>query len=116
MTLVGQAQVALRYAPVSADNPKREPRRKNIRYKADPAECALMEFGRDPRAPFQGQLAGLIMDYSFHGCCVVAPRREELLIGAKLRVRLGVLDPLAAEVRWLVPIGDDLSRIGLYLP
>jgi hypothetical protein len=94
---------------------KREPRRKNVRYKADPSDCAQLDFRPGPE-PFEVQLVALILDHSFHGCCLVTLRDERLVVGASLKLKLGVLDPLEAQLKWVRAIGEDLLRVGLYMP
>ncbi|HEX6243304.1 MAG TPA: hypothetical protein VFZ61_20460 [Polyangiales bacterium] len=94
---------------------ERAQRRRNVRYKADPSEHAQLDFRLGPAA-FAGQLAALILDHSFHGCCLVAVRDQRLVVGARLRLKLGVLDPLDAQLRWAREVGDELVRVGLYMP
>lgn len=86
-----------------------------MRYKAEPSHCAQLDF-RVGDEPFESQLVALILDHSFHGCCLVAVRDERLMVGATLRLKLGVLDPLEAQLKWVREIGDDLLRIGLFMP
>ncbi|HEX6241372.1 MAG TPA: hypothetical protein VFZ61_10780, partial [Polyangiales bacterium] len=79
---------------------KRERRRRNVRYKAEPSHYAQLDFRPGP-ATFDSQLAALILDHSFHGCCLIAVRDPRLMVGATLRLKLGVLDPLDAELKWV---------------
>ena len=99
---------------MQADAPTKT-RRKNVRYKAEPSHHAQLDF-RPDADEFESQLAALILDHSFHGCCLVAVRDPRLTLGASLRLKLGTLDPLHAQLKWLREVGDDLLRVGFYMP
>ncbi len=89
-------------------------KRRLIRFRGDPLDFALLDFGADDR-PFSPQLVALIVEEApMGGCSLAASTLEEHLVeGRRCRVKVGRMEPLRAEIRWTRPLDDRVTRVGL---
>ena len=87
-------------------------KRKNIRFKAEPAQYAQIdiEVGKN----FKCHIAALIFNESYRGCSLIAMKNEKLKVGTKCRIKLGTLDPIEAELKWTEEIDTEVIRMGFY--
>lgn len=58
-------------------------------------------------------LPALIVDESFKGCSLVALKNSFLHEGAHFKVKVGQLDPMKAEVRWIKTFDGKICFMGL---
>ncbi|HEY6878657.1 MAG TPA: hypothetical protein VI299_11595 [Polyangiales bacterium] len=90
-------------------------KRKNVRWKATPTDCAYLSFEPASRA-FTPELCGLIVDQSHRGCCLIVLADPRVVKGAFARVQLGQLDPLVGILRWVSNLDTTTLRIGFEFP
>ena len=88
-------------------------KRKNVRFKADPANCAQIDFNTESKT-FKCDVTALIFNESYRGCCLVAMKHEKLKNGTKCRIQLGPLDAINAELKWTEEIDPEIIRMGFY--
>ena len=58
-------------------------------------------------------LPALVVEESFKGCSIVALKSADFHEGAQFKVKVGRLDPLLAEIRWIKTYDLKISYIGL---
>lgn len=89
-------------------------KRRFIRFAADPGQIAEIDlFPQRPQGEFQPNAVGLILDESFKGCGLVILQTEKLQVGEKVKIKVGKLHPLKAQVRWRAQIDPRVLKIGL---
>lgn len=87
--------------------------RKYIRFRPD--ANAYAQIDKDPeRSEFSFEYAGLILEEApMGGCGLVVHEMAGLTVGDVLRVKVGELAPLKAQVVWTKSLGDQVVRIGM---
>ena len=88
-------------------------KRKNVRFKTDPSQAAQIDLTLDP-SNFRCDVAALIYNESYRGCCLIAIKHEKLKIGTRCRIQLGPLAPIGAELKWTEEIDPEIIRMGFY--
>lgn len=63
--------------------------------------------------PFRPTIYALVHNESSTGAGVVALRTERLLTGQNVRVQIGELAPVVAEIRWRTELDNQVIRLGL---
>jgi hypothetical protein len=86
-------------------------KRKFIRFKPDPDSIALIDMKSGSQ--FSPSLHALIFEESHGGVGLLVISNERIKIGQKLKVQVGRLAPLKAEVRWCEQIDKQIFKIGL---
>lgn len=87
--------------------------RRHIRYKPDKFDTALIMFD-GARDSWQPDDVALIIDESASaGAQLLLRNPPPLAVGAVVKVQLGKLEPLSAQVAWCKPLAPDLSRVGI---
>jgi hypothetical protein len=87
--------------------------RRNMRYKPERLEFALVMYDGN-KAGWHPDDAALIIDESaVAGCQLVMKYTQLCKPGSRVRVKLGHLDPLVGEVVWRREIDADLFRVGI---
>lgn len=93
---------------------KKSPRRWT-RYSADPMTFGCIDVS-NRSGKFTPTHHLLIVNEAFKGCGAVISSSAKLEVGDQIRIKVGELEPLDAEVRWVVQLDGDVSKIGvLYL-
>ncbi len=85
---------------------------RGIRFKAHPADTAKVYFGEDV-ADFQEDLAGLILNESIQGGALLVISDRKFIEGEFVVVKVGLLAPLRAEVRWVLHSEANIYKVGL---
>lgn len=87
--------------------------RKYIRFRPDPNAYAQID--KDPeRGEFLFEYVGLILEEApMGGCGLVVHEMAGLTVGDVLRVKVGELAPLKAQVVWTKSLGDQVVRVGM---
>ncbi len=87
-------------------------KRKHVRYAPDPLEVAFLD--TDPkRATFSPSYTGLIIELSgMGGCCLGLLKPKNLQTGQQVKLKIGKLEPLLSEVRWLRPQEKNVVFVG----
>ncbi|MFN8846170.1 MAG: hypothetical protein ACK5W9_04920 [Bdellovibrionales bacterium] len=86
-------------------------KRKFIRFKPDPDAVALLDLKSGSQ--FSPMLHALIFEESHGGVGLLVISEERLKLGQKMKVQVGRLAPLKAEVRWCEKIDKKIFKIGL---
>ena len=87
--------------------------RRNLRYKPDRLELALIMFDGN-KAGWHPDDAALIIDESaVAGAQIVLKFTQLCKPGDRVRVKLGQMDPLLGEIVWRREIDADLCRLGV---
>lgn len=85
--------------------------RRHIRFKPDAGALAAIDI--DCGSTFLPRITAKVLNESFSGCCVLALGHLPLCPGNRIRIRVGRMDVLPAEVRWLLQDGNGEVRLGL---
>lgn len=94
--------------------------RASVRFKPDPKDIAQLQWitnrnygitAKDKE--FKPDVAALIVNESFRGCCVVITNTEEPLPNMQVVVKVGPLAPLLAHTVWVLPLDQGIFKIGL---
>lgn len=88
-------------------------KRKHVRFKPDPG--AYAQICLDVEAPkFEPELLALILDESGGGCGLVTLTSKTFHRGDRVKVKVGELAPVLSEVCWVIPIDQQIQKIGLH--
>ena len=89
--------------------------RKSVRFSPDPGAVAHVCFGPISKT-FNPEHNALILSESYKGCSVLLALAPDIAVGDRLRIKVGNLAPMLAEARWVVPLDDQIQKIGfMYL-
>lgn len=87
-------------------------KRQSVRFKPDADEIAQVELELR-NGPFRPSTWGLVFEEAAKGCGLVILIKEAPQVGQVVRVKVGKLSPLRAEVRWVKALDSEIYRIGL---
>lgn len=92
--------------------------RNSIRFSSEPKDMAWVEITPpENSAEFQPQVAALIMNESYTGCALILTEvslsGHQLMENDFLKVKVGPLSPMLAEIIWIKSIDADVLKIGL---
>jgi len=94
--------------------PARELKKRPLRYKPTPGVYAFLDPRPNARR-FAAKHAGLVLNQSFKGCALIFTPNEPPEVGAIVKLKLGPLDPVLAEIRWADALRDGAYAVGLLL-
>ncbi|MGK5088479.1 hypothetical protein WDW86_13045 [Bdellovibrionota bacterium FG-2] len=86
--------------------------RKSIRFSPDPGTLAQIEIPLKDGA-FAPKDVGLVLNESNRGCAVVVTRKSFLKAGELWRIKIGHLEPLKAQIKWVTELDMDVQKVGL---
>jgi hypothetical protein len=86
-------------------------KRKFIRFKPDPDSIALLDLKSGSQ--FSPTLHALIFEESHGGVGLLVISEDRIKLGQNLKVQVGRLAPMKAEVRWCEKIDKDIFKLGL---
>jgi len=92
--------------------------RQHLRFPPAEWEIALIQCSDAPvdELNFDPQIAALVLEESRAGCGLVALDRQiqaRLKIGDRCLVKVARLGIMLAEVKWIQPVAEGISRLGL---
>lgn len=87
-------------------------RTRSIRFKPHPADVAQICFAPQV-ADFSEEQSALILNESIEGCALVTVSERAIKKGDRLVVKVGRLDPIACEVRWVLQSEATIYKVGL---
>ncbi len=87
-------------------------KRKGVRFFSDPGTFALIDI-RPKKKDFAPEFRALVVTESFKGCSLVIVNALLFVTGDKVKVKVGELSPLLAEIRWSVELDDGIQKLGL---
>lgn len=94
---------------------KKTQARKSTRFKPELSSVAQLCTG-SLKKNFSEDFASLVLSESYTGCSVVVVNAPAFRVGSQLRVKTGALAPLLAEVRWVIPLDENIQKVGfMYL-
>ena len=85
----------------------------HLRFKPDPMDQAFVEFRVADTAQFQPQCCALIINESFSGSALVLQSQDTILPEKEIRVKIGKLEPMRAQIVWVKILEKDLYKIGV---
>ena len=86
--------------------------RREIRFHADPQTIARLDLKMTGKE-FKPTLTALVLNESFSGCAILLADDFELKKGFKLRIKIGDLHPMKAEVAWTKVLEENIQKIGI---
>lgn len=88
--------------------------RRSLRFPPDEGTTAWIDpVVREDKHQFKPTIPALVIDEALDGCGVVTLFHDLLTEEAECMVRVGNLDPLKAQVRWIKDLDEDVLKIGL---
>ena len=88
-------------------------KRKHIRFRPDPTDVAYID-ANIASSSFNAEFAALIVEEApMGGCGIICLDYKKFADGDKLRIKVGKMDPVMAEVKWTNIVADGISRYGL---
>lgn len=88
--------------------------RRFIRYQADPETVALIDTKSSGRE-FNPSITAIILNESFTGCALVFADNEILKKGTKIKIKIGLLEIMKAEVAWSKVLEENIQKVGIKL-
>ncbi|MBK7960283.1 MAG: hypothetical protein IPK04_03090 [Bdellovibrionales bacterium] len=87
--------------------------RKSTRFQPDPMTIAQLDFatGKD----FRPTLIGLVINESYTGCAIVLVADEAPKKDLKLKIKVGALSPLKAQIAWIKNLEENIYKVGIRL-
>ncbi len=88
--------------------------RKSIRFEPDEGTIAQIDpTAHDDKSKFQPKILALVIDEALDGCGIVLVNNKTLFEGDICLIKVGQLDPLIGEVRWLKELDEEVHKIGI---
>lgn len=91
------------------DKVKRAP----IRYKPDPMTIAHIDF--ENAKEFKPSCVGIVINESYSGCSVVISTDIEIKRGDKVKIKIGELSAMKANVAWVKELEENIYKLGIQL-
>lgn len=93
-------------------------KRRFLRFEPEEIEIALLQFAEAEPDDFffEAETAGLVIEEAYGGCALAVLRKtlpDDAGEGRRLQIKVARLGPMRAEIRWVQPLDDDVSRIGI---
>lgn len=89
------------------------PDRKSIRFQPDPMTIAWMDFSNSK--DFEPTLVGLVLNEAYKGCALIVASDEPLKKEQKLKIKVGRLSPLKAQIAWIKNLEENIFKLGIKL-
>lgn len=88
--------------------------RRSLRFQPDEGNIAEIDpEAKDNKNNFKARIRALIVDEALEGCCLVLTHNRLLQVGDICLVKVGMLDPLISEVRWIRDLDEEIQKIGI---
>jgi hypothetical protein len=88
--------------------------RKSIRFEPDEGTIAQIDpTAQEDKSKFRPTIQALVIDEALDGCGVVLVKNTALGEGDICLIKVGQLDPLIGEVRWIKELDQDVHKIGI---
>ena len=87
--------------------------RKKLRCKPDKLEIAMIMFDADQVTWDPDDVALIIDESVFSGAQLIMKFNDYVKPGSRVKVKLGILEPLLSEVVWRKEVASDLCRVGV---
>ena len=100
---------------MSGDSQSLVNKRKGIRHRSDPSLSGQICLSLAP-APFSCDIAAIIFNESYRGCCLITMVHEKLVTGLRCQVKVGKGDPILGELKWVEQLDAEVIKIGFYFP
>ncbi len=84
----------------------------HLRFKANPLDIAQVDLTANT-PQFMPEMAAMIVDESFSGAALIMKATDDLVVGSYLRVKVGRMDALRAEVVWMKRLDRDVIKVGV---
>ncbi len=97
---------------VKAIGLKKAKKRKHVRFPSDVGAQAYILTDNDNKK-LKIPLPALVVEESFKGCSLVALKNSIFYEGAQFKVKVGRLDVMSAEVRWVKSFDGKICFMGL---
>ena len=81
-------------------------KRRFIRFDADPNTFVAVKIGEHP------PIGGLAITESHGGCSAVFLTNQAFKESNQCHIKVGELDALKAEIRWIMDVDKDLVKVG----
>ncbi|MBL7670490.1 MAG: hypothetical protein JNM39_08385 [Bdellovibrionaceae bacterium] len=87
--------------------------RKSTRFQPDPMTIAQLDFATGKE--FRPTLIGLVINESYTGCAIVLVTDEAPKKDLKLKIKVGALSPLKAQIAWIKNLEENIYKVGIRL-
>lgn len=84
----------------------------HMRFKPDPLDVAMVDLKASTPA-FSPTNSAMIINESFSGSALVMNLTHDVDVGSFIRVKVGRMDALRAEVVWFKRLDTDVVKIGI---
>lgn len=84
----------------------------HMRFKPDPLDIAMVDL-KASTPQFNPTASAMIINESFSGTAIVMTLQEDIEPGGYIRVKVGRMDALRAEVVWFKRLDTDVVKIGI---
>jgi len=92
----------------------RDGERRKVRFAPDEGAIAQIDPTiREDNADFEPKIQALVIDEARDGCGLVVVNNKVLFEGDTCLVKIGDLDPLISEIRWVQELDEDVQKIGV---
>ncbi len=88
-------------------------KRKWTRFETDPGSAAGIQVG-DFNHPYKPTHNALCVNESFRGSCLLVTHISGMNIGELVWAKVGDMEPLKGEIRWIEKLEDHIFKIGLF--
>ena len=88
--------------------------RRFLRYQPDPQSIALIDTKATGRE-FKPTITAIILNESYSGCAIVFADNEIFKKGSKIKIKIGPLEIMKAEVAWCKVLEENIQKVGIRL-
>ncbi|MBL7543426.1 MAG: hypothetical protein JNL11_06395 [Bdellovibrionaceae bacterium] len=88
--------------------------RRFLRYQPDAQSVALIDTRASGRE-FKPTITAIILNESYSGCAIVFADNELMKKGAKVKIKIGPLEIMKAEVAWCKVLEENIQKVGIRL-
>lgn len=92
---------------------KKKVSKRSIRFVSDPMTLGYIDY--DASGSFQPHSVGIILNESYMGCALIMQTDNKLTENQKIKIKLGNLDPIKAQIIWFKILEENIYKIGIKL-
>lgn len=90
------------------ENPKTN---RQTRFQPDPTTGALIDFKL--AKSFEPTVLGIVVNESLNGCSLILATDEIVSRGTRIKLKIGELAPLQAQIVWSKNLEENIYKIGV---
>jgi len=87
-------------------------KRRYTRFNPDNTTLAFIDLNPKTKS-FKPNLTALVLQESHGGCCIAVSKTNDLTEGSEIKIKVGNVAPLNAQIRWIKKMDPLVYSVGI---